>query len=407
MCGICGFNFEDRMLIKKMSDLIFHRGPDNEGFFIDNEISLGMRRLAIIDLKKGDQPQHNEEEDIWVVFNGEIYNFAILRRELEFKGHIFYTNSDTEVIIHAYEEWGEKFLKKLRGQFAFCIYDSKKRNIFLARDALGLKPLYYYFDGEKFIFSSEIKCILAHKIKKEINRKAFGSYISLGYTFSNLTLFKNIYKVPPSSYLIFNLNNSNLRIKKFWNLDFNIDKTKTEAILSTELRNLLEESVKIRLMSEVPLGVFLSGGLDSSSIVALMNKFSDNQIQTFSIRFEEGAPVDETSYANLVSDYYNTNHTELLIKSSVYEILPKLVWHFDDLIADPAIIPVYFMAKLAREKITVALTGDGADEIFAGYSEKYWLYGKRAYEFIPQKFYSLIPKIYNFVPSYKFQTLLS
>ena len=217
MCGIFGFNFEEKPLLKKMGEVIKHRGLDDVGYFVAKGISLGMRRLAVIDLKTGHQPQHNEEEDIWIVFNGEIYNYLELKKKLEDLGHSFYTDSDTEVIIHSYEEWGERCVNKLRGQFAFSIYDSKKNILFLARDQMGLKPLYYYFDGERFIFGSEIKAILCTKIKKEINREAFNIFISLNYIPFDTTLFINIFKVPPSSFLIFDLGEKTIRIKKFWN----------------------------------------------------------------------------------------------------------------------------------------------------------------------------------------------
>jgi len=407
MCGICGFNYEDKTLLKNMCNLLEHRGPDDFGSYTDSKISIGMRRLSIIDLKTGKQPQHNENEDIWLIHNGEIYNFPELRKILEASGHQFYTNSDTEVIVHSYEEWREDCLKKLRGAFAFCIYDSRSQKVILARDPIGLKPLYYYFDGKKFIFSSEIKSILLHNIIKKINKRAFNLYLSLNYIPSNLTLFKNIFKVPPASYLIFNLENKTLNIKNYWKLKFRINKTKTKDVLARELRNLLEESIKIRLISEVPLGVFLSGGIDSSSLIAIMSKLIEHPIKTFSIGFEEGAPVNETKYAKFVSNYFNTDHTELTVKSTCYDILPKLIWYFDDLIADPAIIPVYFMAKLAKEKITVALTGDGADEILAGYAKNYWLYKKNYYRFIPKKLINIPLKFYNYLPSHKLQLALA
>ncbi|MHA1253413.1 MAG: asparagine synthetase B family protein, partial [Candidatus Helarchaeota archaeon] len=238
MCGICGFNFEDENLIHKMCDLIKHRGPDDFGYLIDSNISIGMRRLAIIDLDKGHQPQHNENEDIWIVSDGEIYNFNELRSQLESLNHRFYTNSDTEVIIHAYEEWGEKCVRKFRGQFAFCIYDSQKEILFLARDHMGLKPLYYYFNDNDFIFGSEIKCILVHNIKKIINKSALDFYLSLRYIPNNQTLLKRIYKLPPSSYIIYNLKDNKIIKKKYWDLDFTIKNQKPIHILAKELKQL-------------------------------------------------------------------------------------------------------------------------------------------------------------------------
>ena len=313
MCGICGYNFEHKKLIKKMCNRIFHRGPDDEGFFIDANVSLGIRRLSIIDLATGHQPQHNENEDIWIIFNGEIFNFKELKNQLEKKGHKFYTESDTEVIIHAYEEWGNNCVKKLRGQFAFCIYDSIKKILFLCRDHLGIKPLYYFFDGKRFIFGSEIKTLLCHDIKREVSRKALNLFFSLKYVPLNETLFKGIYKIPPASYLIFNLKDKTVQIKCYWDLNFQIDREKNTEELAKELRKLLEESIKIRLNSDVPLGVFLSGGIDSSAIVAIMSDLMEEPVRTFSIGFEEQAQVNETKYSRFVAEHFNTDHTEIFV----------------------------------------------------------------------------------------------
>jgi len=403
MCGICGFNFEDKSLLKKMCDLIKHRGPDDEGYYVDSNISIGIRRLSIIDLDTGHQPQYNEDKTIWIIFNGEIYNFLDLKKDLLEKGHIFYTKSDTEIIIHAYEEWGLNCFDRLRGAFAISIYNSNTHELILARDPMGLKPLYYYFDETMFIFASEIKCILLHKIQKELDINALNHYISLNYAYNNKTLFKNISKVPPSSYLVLNLNQNEFEINKYWNLDFSMSNIKSEETLANELRKLLEESIKIRLISDVPLGAFLSGGIDSSSVVALMSKFMQDPVKTFSIGFEKGAPVNETKYAKIVSEAFGTEHTELLIKSDCYNIIPELTWHYDDLISDPAIIPVYFMSKYAKDKITVALTGDGADEIFAGYEQNYWLTRKNYFKLIPKPLLYPIKKLYKFIPSHKMQ----
>lgn len=397
MCGICGFNWENRNLIRSMVSVLIHRGPDDQGSFIDKNISLGHSRLSIIDLTTGHQPIHNETGDIWIIFNGEIYNFIDLRQKLEFKGHNFYTDSDTEVIIHAYEEWGTECVKLLRGQFAFCIYDSSKEILFLSRDPIGIKPLYYYHKDSTFIFGSEIKSILCFNLKRQLNLSALNLYLSLRYIPENITLFQNIYKVPPSSFLVFDLKSKNLSIQNYWNLSFNIQSSNSEFVLARELTELLKESIKMRLLSDVPIGAFLSGGIDSSAVVAIMSQLINEPIKTFSIGFEEGAPVNETRYAKIVSDYFSTDHQELIIKSSCYEIIPELVWHFDDLIADPAIIPVYFMSKLAKEKIKVALTGDGADEIFSGYSV--YSQSSKIYDLIPKNIINPLMKLYNYIPS--------
>ncbi|MFX0071611.1 MAG: asparagine synthase (glutamine-hydrolyzing) [Candidatus Hermodarchaeota archaeon] len=407
MCGICGFNFENKQLLKQMCNLIHHRGPDDEGYYVDSNISMGMRRLSIIDLSTGNQPQHNENNDMWIIFNGEIYNFVELKDILEKKGHNFYTKSDTEVILHAYEEWGEVCVKKLRGQFSFCIYDSNNHRLFLARDHIGLKPLYYYFDEERFIFGSEIKTILLHGIKREINLRALDYYLSLRFVPFDLTLFKGIFKLPPSSYMLYNLKTKQINIKKYWDITINQVNDKNVDLLAKELKSLIEDSVKIRLISDVPLGAFLSGGLDSSAVVAIMSKFMNNPVKTFSVGFEEGAPINEAKYSQLVSDYYNTDHTELLVKFPSYELLPELIWYLDDLIADAATIPVYIMAKHAKERMTVALTGDGADEVFAGYSSEYNQQRFEFFKYIPNNLLGSTMRFYDYLPFHKMQLLIS
>ena len=232
MCGICGFNWESKDLIRSMVSVLIHRGPDDQGSFIDKNVSLGHYRLSIIDLTTGHQPIHNETGDVWITFNGEIYNFIDLRQKLEFKGHNFYTDSDTEVIIHAYEEWGTECVKLLRGQFAFCIYDSSKKILLLARDPIGIKPLYYYHKDSKFIFGSEIKSILCSNIKRQLNLRALNLYLSFKYIPENITLFQNIYKVPPSSFLIYDLKSKNLSIQNYWNLSFSIHSSTSEFVLA-------------------------------------------------------------------------------------------------------------------------------------------------------------------------------
>ncbi|MFX1384037.1 MAG: asparagine synthase (glutamine-hydrolyzing) [Promethearchaeota archaeon] len=407
MCGIAGFNFEDKVLLKKMCDIIRYRGPDDEGYYTDSHVSIGMRRLSIIDLQKGHQPQHNENEDIWIVFNGEIFNFKTLRSQLEALGHDFYTYSDTEVIIHAYEEWGDECLNKFRGQFAFCIYDLREKLLFLARDHMGLKPLYYYFDNDLFIFGSEIKAILCCNIKKKIEYKSLDLYLSLRYVPFDSTLFKNIKKIPPSSILKFDLINKTIKVKKYWQIDYKINNNKTESQFARELEKLLEESVNIRLISDVPLGAFLSGGIDSSAIVALMSKYSNNPVKTFSIGFKEGVAIDETKYSNFIANYYNTDHTQIIVDTSFRKEIMELIWHFDDLINDLAMIWVNFMARNAKKKMTVALTGDGADEVFGGYFPEYKMNRYHFLNYVPNFTYKFFMKFYNYIPSHKARIALS
>ena len=407
MCGICGFNFEDKKILHQMCDLLEHRGPDSEGYFTDSDVSIGMRRLAVIDLNTGAQPQHNEDEDIWIVFNGEIYNYIELTSQLEKAGHQFYTNSDTETIIHAYEEWGEKCLDKFRGQFAFCIYDSRKKQLFLARDHMGLKPLYYFFDGERFIFGSEIKSILCHNVPREVDKHAFNLYLSLGYVPFNSTLFKGIYKLPPASYLKCDFKKKKIEVKKYWNITFNVQRNKSINQLANELKILIKDSIKVRLISDVPLGAFLSGGLDSSAVVGIMSELMEEPVKTFSIGFGESASTNETKYSRYVSEYYNTDHTEIIVDSSYYKLLPELVWHLDDLIADAAILPVYLMAKHAKKNMTVALTGDGADEVFAGYYYYYEPIKSKINNFLPKKLLEKTMNSYKYIPSYKLRHAIS
>jgi len=286
MCGIVGFNWNDKTLLKKASKEIIHRGPDDSGTFIGNNISLGHRRLSIIDLSKaGRQPMSNKKGTIWIVFNGEIYNFKELRKNLE-KKYDFKSNTDTEVLIYLYEEHGTDFIKLLQGMFAFCIYDSNKKIFFLARDRLGIKPLYYYNNAQEFMFCSEMKGILKHdKIEKSINFKALDSFLTFRANTSNESFIKKIKKLPPGHLLIYDLKNKKAFTKKYWEINSQV-KNKSLSYYTKSIRTLLDSSVKSRLMSDVPYGAYLSGGVDSGSIVSLMNKHSSKEVKTFSVGFE-------------------------------------------------------------------------------------------------------------------------
>ena len=382
MCGIVGFNWEDKALARRMADVIKHRGPDDAAYFTDSGVSFGMRRLSIIDLTKGIYPLTNENEDIFLVFNGEIYNFQKLRKMLEEKGHKFKTNCDGEVMVHAYEEYGENFLKLLNGMFAVCIYNSKSKELILARDRVGIKPLYYYHDTKgNLVFASEIKSILElNTIKREINIQALNQYFALRYNPSYDTLFKGIKKLEPGHFLRFNLDEKSMIISKYWDINLEKQDNKSVGFFEKKLFELIKDSVKKRLISDVPLGAYLSGGLDSRTIVLMMSLIrkeqkSDAPIRTYSVGFAHGEKVNETTYAKQVSELFNTEHQEFLIEPDVVKLLPKIVWHTDEPMADPALIPVYLLSEAAKKTSTVILTGDGGDEMLAGYDQYRFLKG--------------------------------
>lgn len=384
MCGITGiFGFDDPGLLRRMTSIISHRGPDDSGFFTDKNIGLGHRRLSIIDLKTGRQPIHNEDRTVWIVYNGEIYNYKELREGLERKNHDFYTNSDTEVIVHLYEDMGKECVKKLRGMFAFAIWDSRKRELFLGRDHIGIKPLYYLHTGEKFLFSSEIKSILEFgEFKRELSYQSLYDYLTFGYVQGENTLFKNIKKLPPAHTLI--INRDGIKKEGYWSL--RMETKKSDYI--NEFMRIFRESVKMRMISDVPLGAFLSGGIDSSSVVAMMasltadgrsegasitnSKWVREPVKTFSVGF--GEESDELKFAREVSDLLGTEHEELTAElSDVPKLLPKIIWHIDDGMADAAVFPTYLISERARKKVKVILTGEGADELFAGYQRYRYL----------------------------------
>ncbi len=365
MCGICGFNGSDRELIKKMTDVITHRGPDKEGFYVDEHVSLGNRRLSIIDLsERATQPIFNEDKSIAIVYNGEIYNFPELRKELELKGHRFYTNTDTEVVVHSYEEYGVDCLRKFNGMFAFALWDSRKRELFIARDRIGIKPLYYYYDGSKFSFASEIKAILEDSsIPREVNYLSL--YYYLGYEFvpSPLTMFKRIFKLEPGNYLLYR--DGRIHIKRYWELEFNPEwKKKSDYI--ERMRELVDLSVRRRLISDVPLGVFLSGGLDSSTVVAFMRKHITGNLKAFSIGYEDKS-FSELDYATYIAREFGLEHHILMINEMNPDLIEKSLWHLDEPMTDLSTIPFYLITRKARENVIVALSGEGGDEVFVGY----------------------------------------
>jgi asparagine synthase (glutamine-hydrolysing) len=371
MCGIAGFisNFEQnakKSLIVKMCGVIRHRGPDEEGIFVDERAALGMRRLAIIDLKSGQQPIFDCSGNLAVIFNGEIYNFQELKKELETRGHRFKTDSDTETIVHAYEEWGERCLEKLRGMFAFAIWDKSRERLFLARDRAGKKPLFYALtrNGE-FVFGSELKVLSAHGgIEKKINLAALDAYLTFGYVPEDFCIFENAHKLAPAHFLIFE--GGKIKIEKYWDFPLFEEKDcRSEDEICEELREILLEAVKIRLVSEVPLGAFLSGGVDSSAVVAAMSQFG--KVKTFSIGFHEDS-YNELKFARCAAEYFETEHHEFIVTPEIVAEVDKLVWHFDEPFADSSALPTFVVAKMAKEFVTVVLSGDGGDELFGGYT---------------------------------------
>jgi asparagine synthase (glutamine-hydrolysing) len=393
MCGICGeINFNKGVAaepIQRMCNLLRHRGPDDEGilfvkgnqyFEMKNyprslpeekgfEVALGHRRLSIIDLSSaGHQPMCNEDGRVWIVFNGEIYNFQEIRERLVEKNHLFKSRSDTEVILHAYEEWGVECLDQFRGMFAFAIWDSNLRRLFIARDRLGKKPLVYFSQKGQFAFASEIKALLQiPDVERKVNDIAIHHYLTYQYVPSPDTIFEGIKKLPPAHYLLYNRDGS-IKVERYWKLNFSsITQTDIDPqVISERIRTELEESVKLRLISDVPLGAFLSGGMDSSLIVGIMAKLSRSPVRTFSIGFEE-KEFDELSYARLVSERFGTEHHEFIVKPDAVEILPKLVWHYNEPFADSSAIPTYYVANMTKDFVKVVLTGDAGDENFAGY----------------------------------------
>jgi asparagine synthase (glutamine-hydrolysing) len=379
MCGICGIFFSDRDrrvpadVLAGMNRTVTHRGPDDEGFFVEENVGLAMRRLSIIDVQTGHQPIANENHDIWIVFNGEIYNHAELRNALEAKGHRYRTRSDTEAIVHLYEEYGRDCVKHLRGMFAFVIWDQRRRALFAARDRLGIKPFYYRWDGKVFLFGSEIKAILAYpEVKAEFNRATLAEYLAFGYITGPETMFTGIQKLMPGHTLELS-EQGELKIERYWDLATEADsQPRSREYYVKTYRELLDAAVGSHLMSDVPLGMFLSGGLDSSAVAALATKIRGDQIQTFAVGYGEET-FSELGHAREVARHIRSDHHEVrLSREEFFESLPHLIWHEDEPIVWPSSVALYFAARLARERVTVVLTGEGSDETLAGYTRYAW-----------------------------------
>ncbi len=390
MCGICGVFHRDGKpvdpeVLIRMNDTLYHRGPDEEGYFLNGDghaqgreglqgagrtekrgnLGLGHRRLSIIDLTSGQQPLSNEDGTVWVVLNGEIYNFQELRKDLAHRGHRFRTRSDTEVIVHAYEEWGERAVERFRGMFALALWDGNRRRLVLARDRVGKKPLYYWESGDTLVFGSEIKAILAYPgVPREADLTAISDYLSLIYVPSPKTAFKGIRKLPPACRAVAGAQGT--AVRPYWDLSFHPCHDKSEERMREELVEILEEAIRIRMISEVPLGSFLSGGVDSSAVVALMSRASGAPVKTSSISFSVDA-YNEIAYARQVAGLFHTDHHEFHVTPEAVPVIEKLAWHYDEPFADSSAVPTYYVSRTARDHVTVALSGDGGDESFAGY----------------------------------------
>ena len=403
MCGIVGIVRNDgkpvdEELLARMNNAIRHRGPDDDGFYVNGSVGLGMRRLAIIDLKGGAQPIHNQDRSSWIVFNGEIYNYLELREKLEKLGHTFYTNSDTEAIVHAYDQFGADCPKHLRGMFAFAIWNERSQELFLARDRVGKKPVLYVRVNGQLIFGSEFSALLLHPdVSRDIQPEALDYYLSFMCIPAPLTAYRAIRKLEPGHWLRWR--KGEIELQRYWQPDFTkkIDLSEEEAGERTV--EILRDAVKVRLMSEVPLGAFLSGGIDSSAVVALMSQESSERVKTFSIGFDE-QDFSELHHAKRIAEHVGAEHHEFIVRPDALEVLPTLVEHYGEPYADSSAVPTYYVAKETRKHVTVALNGDGGDESFAGY-ERYIAMGltekyRRVPSFLRE---SVIKETVNLIPS--------
>jgi asparagine synthase (glutamine-hydrolysing) len=402
MCGIYGYySFsgigQDVQVGEEATDRLRHRGPDEKGSWSDNGVFLGMRRLSIIDLAGGQQPIWNEDKTCCIVYNGELYNFMDLRPQLEAQGHLFRTRSDTEVILHGYEEWGHDCLKKFNGMFAFAIWDNIKRTLFLARDRIGEKPLYYYIDKDRFIFASEIKAIITDKtVPRELNPRGLANFLSFGHAVAPDTMYRDIYKLLPGHSLL--VHDGKTVIRQYWDVGDEPQLAKTTILSKNqyieEIIKLVDDSVRRRMIADVPVGAFLSGGVDSSAVVALMKRHASGPVKTFSLGFDVGGAYNELADARRVSEFLQTEHYELNVShADLKDLLLKLVYHYDEPFGDAAGFPVYLLSQFARQHVKVVLAGDGGDEIFGGYRR----YAADQYA----ASYQLLPRWLtdNFIPS--------
>ncbi len=403
MCGITGFVRNDgkpvdEALLARMNEAIRHRGPDEDGFYVNGSVGLAMRRLAIIDLKGGQQPIHNRDRTAWIIFNGEIYNYLELREKLEKLGHTFYTNSDTEAIVHAYDQYGSDCPKHLRGMFAFAIWNERDQELFLARDRVGKKPLLYALVNGQLIFASEFSALLLHPdVSRDVEPEALDYYLSYMCIPAPLTAYRAIRKLEPGHWLRWR--KGEIQIERYWQPDFTKKLAIDEEEAGERTVEILRDAVRVRLMSEVPLGAFLSGGIDSSAVVALMSQESSERVKTFSIGFDE-QDFSELHHARRIAEHVGADHHEFIVRPDAVEVLPTLVEHYGEPYADSSAVPTYYVAKETRKHVTVALNGDGGDESFAGY-ERYIAMGitekyRRVPSFLRE---SLIKETVNLIPT--------
>ena len=372
MCGICGIfdltgNPINRETLTRMRSIIRHRGPDGEGELVDNEIGLGHRRLSIIDIGGGSQPISNEDGTVQVVFNGEIYNFIELRSELESVGHKFRTKSDTEVIVHAYEQWGARCVKRFNGMFAFALWDARKRELFLARDHLGIKPIYYVTAGNQLLFASEIKSLLQHPAcPRKVDLDALAELFTFRYVPSPKTLFQKIMKLPPAHLMV--VSNAGMRIERFWDWVPRLQTERKEPELIEEYQELLENAVRLQMRSDVPVGLFLSSGIDSGALLAIMSKYSNGPVQAFTIGFEEGEQTNEVADARILARKFGADHHfQMLAPEDYVKYYERYMWDLEEPVGNETAAAFYFVARIAGERVKVVLTGQGADEPWAGY----------------------------------------
>jgi asparagine synthase (glutamine-hydrolysing) len=372
MCGIAGvFHFHadrevDPVLLEKMTNQLSHRGPDGKGQYISNGVGFGHRRLAILDLESGSQPMISADNNLVVVYNGEIYNYIELRTELQGIGYSFITTSDTEVLLYAYQHWGRDCLAKFNGMFAFALFDKKARTLFCARDRLGEKPFFFAQTRDSFVFASEPKALFAFGINREISMELLDAYLCFGYVPAPLTMFRDVRELAPGHYVT--VKSTGLKVEKYWDLPLHQEQAQSPAVIAEKFESLLVDSVRLRLRSDVPLGAFLSGGLDSSSIVSAMRTCAQGTLRTFTIGFDR-ASTDERELARLVANRFNTDHFERVVDfDDVENTWSRLAWHFDEPFGDTSALPVFIISRVAREHVRVVLTGDGGDEVLSGYT---------------------------------------